>query len=219
MVEIVGLDAEACGGIHCSHTGFVGPIRIRRTKRIQDGIVRVEYTAGLVAVTEMQSDKATVESLAERWNVSSENVIEASEKLMTDLRDMKKRLEQFSSAFAEVKVRSLLSAAKTVNGVRLVVHQVEEGENADEMSKMLAAEPKVVAVIAVPGTSPKVLVTRSADVDMDCKAMLREVMSIIGGGGGGKPDFAQGGGGDAKKIPDAFAKVPEMFAKMCPAKS
>ncbi|HSV41900.1 MAG TPA: DHHA1 domain-containing protein, partial [Methanomassiliicoccales archaeon] len=218
VVEIVGLDVEACGGIHCSHTGYVGPIRIRRTKRIQDGIVRIEYTAGMAAVGEMQRDKSSMEVLAERLNTTMEQVPEMTDRLVSDLRESRKRLDQFSQAFAELKVRSLLSSARTVNGVRLVVHSAEEGENVDEMSKVLAAEPDVIAVIAVPGPSPKVLVSRSPNVELDCKTLLREVMSIIGGGGGGKKDFAQGGGGDAMKIPDAFALVPEMVAKMCPAK-
>ncbi len=66
VVEVKGLDAEACGGLHCSHTGMVGPVRITRTKRIQDGIVRVEYTAGMAAVSGMQSDKRLVEGWAIR---------------------------------------------------------------------------------------------------------------------------------------------------------
>ncbi|QLH75421.1 MAG: alanine--tRNA ligase [Methanomassiliicoccales archaeon] len=215
VVDIEGFDAEACGGIHCPHTGYVGPIRIRRTKRIQDGIVRVEYTAGMAAVAEMQRDKSMLETLSEKLNVPLEDVGDATERLILENREQRKRLESFSQAFAEVKVRSLLGSARKMGDIRIVVHLSEEGENAEEMSRLLSTEPKVVSVIGIPGTSPKVLVSRSHDVDIDCKLLLKEVMSIIGGGGGGKKEFAQGGGGDPSKIPEAFSKVPEILATMC----
>ncbi len=46
IVEIPGLDVEACGGTHLDITGDVGEIRIIKTSKIQDGIVRIEFTAG-----------------------------------------------------------------------------------------------------------------------------------------------------------------------------
>ena len=81
VVEVVGLDAEACGGLHCSHTGMVGPVRIRRTHRIQDGIVRIEYTAGMAAVREMQKDKDIVENLVERLNTTPDKIAESVDRL------------------------------------------------------------------------------------------------------------------------------------------
>ena len=35
---------------------------------------------------------------------------------------------------------------------------------------------------------------------------------IVGGGGGGRPEFAQAGGRDASKIPDALEKAAEIMA-------
>jgi len=41
VVEIEGVDTEACCGTHCNSTGEVGIIRILKTSRISDGIVRL----------------------------------------------------------------------------------------------------------------------------------------------------------------------------------
>ena len=46
IVDIEGLDVEACGGTHLNHTAEVGRIKILRSSKIQDGIVRLEYVAG-----------------------------------------------------------------------------------------------------------------------------------------------------------------------------
>jgi len=41
IVEIENIDTEACCGTHCDTTGEVGWIKILRTHRISDGIVRL----------------------------------------------------------------------------------------------------------------------------------------------------------------------------------
>jgi alanyl-tRNA synthetase len=41
----------------------------------------------------------------------------------------------------------------------------------------------------------KIVVARTADVELDCRAVLKEALDAAGGGsGGGRPDFAQGAG-------------------------
>ncbi|OYT52807.1 MAG: alanine--tRNA ligase [Candidatus Altiarchaeales archaeon ex4484_2] len=46
IVDIRDWDVEACGGTHFDSTGALGCIQITRVKRIQDGVVRLEYKAG-----------------------------------------------------------------------------------------------------------------------------------------------------------------------------
>lgn len=44
IVSIGDIDVEACGGTHLSRTGALDHITITRAKRIQDGVVRLEFT-------------------------------------------------------------------------------------------------------------------------------------------------------------------------------
>jgi alanyl-tRNA synthetase len=46
VVQIDGIDVEACCGTHCENTGQVGWIKIQKTSRISDGILRLTYVAG-----------------------------------------------------------------------------------------------------------------------------------------------------------------------------
>jgi alanyl-tRNA synthetase len=64
IVEIVGFDVEACGGTHLDITGDVGQIRILKTSKIQDGIVRLEYTAGLAAEKTIELNEGSLEDIA-----------------------------------------------------------------------------------------------------------------------------------------------------------
>ena len=60
IIDIVNFDVEACGGTHLDITGDVGQIKILKTTKIQDGIVRIEFAAGLAA---QKSKEVTTESL------------------------------------------------------------------------------------------------------------------------------------------------------------
>ncbi|UCC92086.1 MAG: alanine--tRNA ligase [Candidatus Aenigmatarchaeota archaeon] len=46
VVNIPGVDVEACGGTHLNNTKEVGKVKILKTAKIQDGIDRIEFTAG-----------------------------------------------------------------------------------------------------------------------------------------------------------------------------
>lgn len=204
VVNTTDVDVEACGGMHCNRTSRVGPIRILRTKRIQDGVVRIEYSAGLAAVVGMQADKVCVDVLAERMNVARDTVLPATMKLMTEMRDDRKRLESLSARMNQIVADDLLAKAETIDGAKVVIYQVAEGEDPQAMSLVLTSRPGVLAVLGLADKSPKVFVARSSDLKVDCRPILKEVMALVGGGGGGKPDFAQGGGGDPAKLPAAL---------------
>ena len=50
IVSIEDFDIEACGGTHVKKTGEIELIKITRTKRIQDGVVRIEFVSGGTAI-------------------------------------------------------------------------------------------------------------------------------------------------------------------------
>ena len=49
IVSIADKDIEACGGTHVKKTGDIELIKITKTKRIQDGVVRLEFVSGPTA--------------------------------------------------------------------------------------------------------------------------------------------------------------------------
>jgi len=50
IVSIEDFDIEACGGTHVKQTDEIELIKITRTKRIQDGVVRIEFVSGDTAI-------------------------------------------------------------------------------------------------------------------------------------------------------------------------
>lgn len=211
VVNTTGVDVEACGGLHCDRTSRVGPIRILRTKRIQDGVVRIEYSAGLAAVCGMQTDKACVDQLADRMNVGREALLPAAVKLLSDVKEDRKRMEAMAAKLNRIMADSLLDKAPQVDGAKAVVHLAAEDEDPQALSLALTSRPGVIAVLGLAEKSPKLFVSRSQDVKLDCRPVLKDIMRLVGGGGGGKPDFAQGGGGDPAKLPGAMDQALDII--------
>ena len=91
--------------------------------------------------------------------------------------------------------REIQGSAAGVRGSRPDVHQTA-GAEADEISRN--AGPAGVDRISCGSR----VFARSADVEADVSALMKEAMATVGGRGGGSKDLAQGG------VPDAARVVP-----------
>ena len=56
VVNIDGLDVEACGGTHVNSTSEIEKIKILKSTKVQDGVVRIEFVAGKAAFDEENKD-------------------------------------------------------------------------------------------------------------------------------------------------------------------
>lgn len=68
-VSIEGIDNEACCGTHFSTTASVGMIKIQKTNRISDGVVRIQFVAGEAALKYDDVEQEILESLKKSWGV------------------------------------------------------------------------------------------------------------------------------------------------------
>jgi alanyl-tRNA synthetase len=64
IVSIPGLDTEACGGTHLHLTGEARIIKILKTSKIQDGMVRIEFAAGEAAAQELGRETGILQEAA-----------------------------------------------------------------------------------------------------------------------------------------------------------
>ncbi|MFW6014776.1 MAG: alanine--tRNA ligase [Candidatus Nanoarchaeia archaeon] len=90
IVEIEGLDAEACGGTHLKSTGEVGKIKLEKSTKIQDGIVRLTYTAGYAADTSCAAEENVLKEAAKLLGVKENQVPARAQELFTKWKKAKK---------------------------------------------------------------------------------------------------------------------------------
>ncbi len=96
VVDIPGFDVEACGGTHLNRTGEAGAIRIIKTSKIQDGIVRIEFVAGKQAMRIAGDRAALLVELAGLFGCTQELIPAASAALFARWKAARKgKLAQF----------------------------------------------------------------------------------------------------------------------------
>jgi len=70
VVEIENVDVEACCGTHCDRTSEVGWIKLLKSNRISDGIVRLYYVAGIKSLEKLNEQQNCVNALCKLWGVT-----------------------------------------------------------------------------------------------------------------------------------------------------
>jgi len=204
VINIEGLDVEACGGTHCSNTYEVGMIKMLGAKRIQDGVVRLEFAAGLAAVDQMQKMARSLKESAQLSNSSIDAVPAAIKKMLADMHDYRKEIDRLKKELLS-GTSSPTSESVSIGDIR-VVPQIRDLDFKDMalIVKKLISSDKTIAVMVSSHNGLKIIIARSRDIDVDCSKVLHAVCTKVGGSGGGKPDFAQGGGPDASKAKDSI---------------
>jgi len=93
IVNIGGLDIEACGGTHVFNTGELGLIKIIKTERIQDGVVRIEFVAGENALKRVQDQDNQIQYIVNKLGTNREKILETFSKNIDELDKSKKKIK------------------------------------------------------------------------------------------------------------------------------
>jgi alanyl-tRNA synthetase len=64
IVDIAGIDVEACGGTHLNNTSEAEHIRILKSNKVQDGVVRIVFAAGDAAKKLANAEKERTAEIA-----------------------------------------------------------------------------------------------------------------------------------------------------------
>ena len=97
IIEIVGEDVEACGGTHCDNTKEGGKIKIIKSSKIQDGIVRLEFVAGKRFEDEVTKDQDALEELASLLKCDKDQTPGRAKELFEMWKDVVKKKKKLGS--------------------------------------------------------------------------------------------------------------------------
>jgi len=200
----VGDDVEACGGTHCEHTGNVGPIKMIRAERIQDGVERLEYSAGMAAVSRIQERDRLLRRAADAFSVPIEQLPETSKRFFEEWKSLKKEVERLRE---EVAVLSSKLAAQRVHeegGVRYCFNRSRASEPKELVKRAAHIASTSSAIACEVGDDGSIAVAvpdelRTQHPNASSSSIVSMFTREFGGGGGGRPELAQG---RLKELPD-----------------
>ncbi|MBI4257701.1 MAG: alanine--tRNA ligase, partial [Thaumarchaeota archaeon] len=119
--NIVDWDVEACGGTHCNRTGDIGFIKILKAERVQDGIERLEFVAGEVALKQVQSQSQTISELSQRLSAPHDKIVESVNNSLTQLENLKKQQKTLMKRVSSALAKEIASSATSIDGVKVHV--------------------------------------------------------------------------------------------------
>ena len=208
IVSIEDKDIEACGGTHVKKTGDIELIKITKTKRIQDGVVRLEFVSGpnafdYVKEQEEESKKKEQQAIAKQQleKQREENKDKAREKIPVFI---EKILAGESLESEEINSKGKICFTSSGN-YDDYFHQ--------NFGKKLVAKDDTAAFCGIfeAGPTIRVMIFAGQKSGVNAGEIAKEIASILGGSGGGDAKFAQGGGKDTSKKDEAIQKAKSMI--------
>ncbi|MBN1552667.1 alanine--tRNA ligase [bacterium] len=216
VVEIEGVSAELCGGTHVRSTGEIGLFKILTESSIAAGIRRIEAITGMTALSWTQTQTRLIDDIAFVLKSSRDDLLHKLERTLQDNKRISKELENLTAKLAKQNMETSLSGTQNVNGVNLLVHQVNNiditqlRELADQLKQKIGSG--IVLLGSVLNEKAHLVLTVTADLTAKFPAgqLIRPIAKEIDGGGGGRPDMAQAGGSKPEKLTEALAMFPEL---------
>ena len=187
VVEIGDVDIAACSGIHVMETSEVGAIFVDRKVSAGKGQFAIHFRIGEDARKASMDLANTCLRIIEDLGSKPEDVIKTVANMRAELDMCRKQLKDA----LVMNLRTL--SPMDIGGKRVfasVLHTNDKGP-AVESAESHRKEGDVSAFVCE-GQNISVILA-SGDENIDCKAILTEVLAQFGGRGGGKKDFAQGG--------------------------
>ncbi|MBC8160360.1 MAG: alanyl-tRNA editing protein [Roseiflexaceae bacterium] len=212
VVSIGTFDHSACGGTHPRSTGGIGMLHIRRSER-RGKLTRVEFLCGGRAGRDYQRCDTLVQQLAAQFSCAADEVGAAVARLSEAEQRSRKQLAQANVRLLQYEASELIAQALPIGSLCLV-RQVFGPRPLEEL-RLLAtsiAAAGCVALLASSGEQAQLILARPKGAEIDCGAVLKQVLATFGGRGGGQPALAQGGLANPQQLPAAIASAERLIA-------
>jgi alanyl-tRNA synthetase len=221
IVNINNWDIEACGGTHVRNTGDIGIIKIIKSERIQDGIIRLEFAAGEAALNYLQKQESQLASISQSLGSSKEKVVESIQKMIYETETTKKRIKTILRKISPHVAAFISNTARLLPKGNIKVYSIYDEELDEDYhiaigEKSIELDPYLIYVALISRDQGlRVIVFAGEYVREKIHAgIIAKQLSIeLGGSGRGNERFGQGGGRFKDKIYDSLKSVEELVVK------
>jgi len=185
VISVEGFDVEACGGLHVDNTKEIEEVFIFDSKKMQDGIIRLEYVAGKELVEKTKREVELQKKLEkERLKKKEAEILKEKEKLK--------------------KVKEKI---KLLYGINYI--ETEDMKELETIGKeSIKADQTNYSILIGEGI---IFGIKGKDCKIDIENIVKEAAKIMGGSAGGYGNEFKGGGPLKEKSKEAFEKVKKLI--------
>ena len=213
VVTIGDYSIELCGGTHVERAGDIGLFKIVSESGIAAGVRRIEAVTGADAIAYVSEQEQQLSDVAALVKGDSASVLEKVTALLEKSKGLEKQIAQLNDKLASAAGASLLDSIVEINGVKLLVANVEGTESkalrgmVDDLKNKIGSG--VIALGVASGDKVSLIAGVTKDLTGKVKAgeLVNHMASQVGGKGGGRPDMAQAGGSEPQNLAAALDSV------------
>lgn len=195
IVEVEGWDIAACGGTHLRSTVEIGPIWMLDRSNPGEGLTRIEFAVGPIAIRRQAMIHAAARNAARELDVPPESLVETVQKREADAAAQADRIARLEESLLVERIDRLAANTIEIDGAAWVVGEIPpiDGNVISTVVRDRVENGEIDVIVAVSGAEQSSLAV-GANETTDAGEFVAEITDKFGGGGGGGAAFAQGGG-------------------------
>ena len=196
VVKIGDASIELCGGTHVKNSSEIGVFLITKESGVSAGVRRIEAICGKSALRYIELlRKERQELISELKNPEP---LAGVKRLKEQLREQKREFEALlSSNTKEFK-------EEKIGDITVIVDELKAGDIKRAVDEIKNRYERVAVMLFLRKGDKVQIASGSKNTPIKAGDWIKQVAPILGGGGGGRADFAQAGGKDASKLPEAI---------------
>lgn len=187
IVEIEGVEYNACGGTHVAQTGQIGIIKLFKAEK-QKGSIRLYFKCGGRALQDYNDSLDILNTLAVKFNTGRKDILERFGKWEEDQQQLKTELEQLRKANDIHEAKQLSSQIQNQQLTHMFEHKTLP--DLQRIAANLMAEQPLTVLLAT-SSEYKVFLAQNGHPQLKCGAFFKEHLSTFNGKGGGSDLSAQ----------------------------
>ncbi|QUL57827.1 hydrolase [Paenibacillus tritici] len=191
IVEIEGVEHNACGGTHVSSTGAIGMVKLLRSEK-QKGNIRITFQCGSRALNEFNNSLQILSKLSVKFNTGKDEIVDRIEKWEQEQKQLQIELAAMKELNDSYLARELLSSMEA--GCQVITHISDTRPLKDLQS--LAANLTALTelpVLLLTAVENKVVLAHHGAAALSCGAFFKAHLNEYHGKGGGSDKLAQAG--------------------------
>jgi alanyl-tRNA synthetase len=214
-----GVSQELCGGTHTKRTGDIGLFRILGEAGVAANVRRIEALTGEAALQYDQEQEKILKSSAALLKTNPYQVPERLRRLLQDLKERQRQIEQLKTRVMTQKSEDFLTGAREIAGVKALAQQLEAASPVELRDAADRIKDKLGSGVVLLGANRDgkamliCMVTKDLMGRFKAGDIISELSAVVGGKGGGRSDMAQGGGNRPEELQKAFHRFFELVEK------
>ncbi|MCY9691739.1 alanyl-tRNA editing protein [Paenibacillus alginolyticus] len=189
IVEIKGVEHNACGGTHVSSTGEIGMIKLLKAEK-QKGNTRIFFLCGYRALKEFNESQRILGALSSKFNTGKDEIIDRIEKWENEQKQLQAELAALKEKNNAYTALELLSSSD--GKLIATIFEDKTLKDLQSLAVKLASESNLPILLASVAEN-KVILANISSSTFTCGAFFKEYVGKYNGKGGGSDIIAQAG--------------------------